>query len=168
MFPLFLFVVAFGPMIAETILSARQERALRANGAIEPAGDVHNTMRIAYPATFAAMILEAWARERTFTGTAAAGMVVFLLAKGLKYWAIATLGPRWTFRVLVPPGSTRTTSGPYRWLRHPNYVGVVGELVGMAVMAQAPISGIAAIAGFGMLMLRRIRVEERALDRAGG
>jgi methyltransferase len=168
MFSVFLFVAAFGPMIAEAMLSARQERALRATGAVEPGGDVHNTMRIAYPASFGAMILEALARERTFALPAAAGIVVFLLAKGLKYWAIATLGPRWTFRVLVPPGSTRTTSGPYRWLRHPNYVGVFGELVGMTLMAQAPISGIAATVAFGMLMLRRIRVEERALDRAGG
>ena len=78
-------------------------------------------------------------------------------------WAIATLGDRWTFRVLVPPQSTRVTAGPYRFLRHPNYVAVAGELAGMAIMAQAPIAGIVAIAGFGLLMILRIRVEEREL-----
>ena len=81
----------------------------------------------------------------------------------MKYWAIATLGARWTFRVLVPPHSTRITDGPYRFLRHPNYVGVAGELAGMALMAQAPLAGIASIAGFGALMILRIRVEEREL-----
>ena len=93
-----------------------------------------------------------------------AGAVVFALAKGLKYWAIATLGDRWTFRVLVPPQSTRITSGPYRLLRHPNYAAVAGELVGVALMAGAPFTGIAAVAGFGVLMILRIRVEERELS----
>jgi methyltransferase len=81
----------------------------------------------------------------------------------LKYWAIATLGPRWTFRVLVPPGSSRTVSGPYRWLRHPNYAAVAGEIAGMGLMARAPLAGIASFVLFGLLMRARIHVEERAL-----
>ena len=80
-----------------------------------------------------------------------------------RYWAIATLGDRWTFRVLVPPGSSRTLGGPYRVLRHPNYIGVAGELVGFALLAGAPIAGALACAGFGALLFARIRVEERAL-----
>jgi len=95
----------------------------------------------------------------------AAGLVVFAAAKALKYWAIASLGPRWTFRVLVPPGSARTVSGPYRWLAHPNYVAVTGELAGVAVAMHALVSGPLAVAGFGWLMLRRISIEEKALAR---
>ena len=94
---------------------------------------------------------------------ALAGAIVFTAAKVLKYWAIATLGPRWTFRVLVPPGSARVTGGPYRLLRHPNYVAVAGELAGVALMAQAPISGPIAVVAFGALMMARVGVEERAL-----
>ena len=48
-------------------------------------------------------------------------------------------------------------------MRHPNYVAVMGELAGMALMAQAPIEGVASIVGFGLLIVARIRVEERAL-----
>ena len=81
------------------------------------------------------------AREPREPRVRAPASLVFALAKGLKYWAIATLGDRWTFRVLVPPRSTRVAAGPYRFLRHPNYVGVAGELAGMALMAQAPIAG---------------------------
>jgi methyltransferase len=92
-----------------------------------------------------------------------AGLVVFLLAKAIKYWAIATLGPRWTFRVLVPPASTLIATGPYRFMRHPNYVGVMGELAGMGIMAQAPISGALSVVVFGLIIVARIRVEERAL-----
>ena len=65
--------------------------------------------------------------------------------------------------MLVPPDSTRITAGPYKFLRHPNYVGVAGELAGMALMAQAPLAGIASLVGFGALMRQRIRVEEREL-----
>ena len=65
-----------------------------------------------------------------------AGVVIFLLAKALKYWAIAALGDRWTFHVLVLRDETAVTTGPYRWLRHPNYVGVAGELIGAALMAR--------------------------------
>ena len=97
------------------------------------------------------------------TRVAIVGAAVFLVAKALKYWAIAVLGERWTFRVLVPPRSHRTLDGPYRLFRHPNYIGVVGELLGFALLAQAPVAGAAALLGFGALLAARIRVEERAL-----
>ena len=163
MLALALCVIAFAPMIGEAVRSAANEGRLRAAGAVEPAGDVYRAMQLAYPASFGAMIAEAWLRSATVSAPAIAGAVLFGLAKALKYWAIATLGPRWTFRVLVPPRSDRIMSGPYRHLRHPNYLAVVGELTGMALMARATIAGPLAIVLFGTLMLLRIRVEERAL-----
>jgi methyltransferase len=108
-------------------------------------------------------VLEAWVRGRGFGTVALAGGLLFAAAKALKYWAIATLGERWTFRVLVPPGSTRTSVGPYRVMRHPNYVAVMGELLGFALIGQAPIAGAIALIGFGALIRARVRVEERAL-----
>ena len=163
MLPIVLLAIAFGPMLLEARLSARNARALLALGAREPADDVYAAMQVVYPACFLSMAAEAWLRGTGVNAWFAAGALIFMAAKGLKYWAIATLGKRWTFRVLVPPGSTRRVAGPYRFLRHPNYLGVAGELLGMALMAQAPISGAASVLGFGALMLARIRVEERAL-----
>lgn len=151
------------PMLAETWLSARHERALRAGGAVEPPGDVYRAMAIAYPGAFVLIVAEGALRGAAVDRTFAAGLVVFAAAKALKYWAIATLGPRWTFRVLVPPRSTRTIAGPYRHIAHPNYVAVAGELVGAALAARAFVAGPIALAGFGLLMRRRIAVEERAL-----
>jgi methyltransferase len=163
MFAAALGALAFVPMILEARLAARNARALRRAGAVEPAGDVYNVMQVAYPACFLAMIGEGWLRGMQPGLAAAAGLAVFSSAKALKYWAIASLGERWTFRVLVPPGSTRSARGPYGFLHHPNYVGVVGELVGMGLMAHAPVSGALSVAGFGVLMLARVRIEERAL-----
>lgn len=150
-------------MVFEARRSEANARALTARGAREPEDDVHGAMRIAYPACFVAIALEAWLRQRAISNVFLAGAIVFLAAKSLKYWAIASLGPRWTFRVLVPPRSSRVACGPYRYMRHPNYVGVAGELIGMALMAQAPVTGSLAVVAFGGLILVRIRVEERAL-----
>jgi methyltransferase len=88
---------------------------------------------------------------------------VFASAKALKWWAILTLGRFWTFRVIVVPGAPLVTSGPYRLLRHPNYVGVIGELVGAASMTGALATGPVATLAFGLLILKRIEIEQRAL-----
>lgn len=160
---LIVFVAAFAPMIVEAARSRRNEQVLRRAGAVEPDGDVYRLMQVAYPACFLAIVAEgAWRREPIDVAFAA-GATVFSMAKALKYWAIASLGERWTFRVLVPANAPLVTGGPYRYLRHPNYVGVAGELLGAALMAHAPIAGTFSIAGFGALMLARIRLEERAL-----
>jgi methyltransferase len=157
------FLIICIPMLAETALAARHDRALRASGAVEPRDDVFPIMRVSYPASFLAMLAEGLARGVHADALVAAGALVFVAAKALKYWAIATLGPRWTFRVLVPPGSTPTRRGPYRWFSHPNYIGVAGELLGVALAMHAAISGPIAVVGFSLLMLQRVKVEERAL-----
>ena len=156
-------VAVFVPMVLEAAISARHERGLRARGAADPPGDVYRAMAVVYPGAFAAMIAEGLARRAPQDAWFTAGVAVFAAAKALKYWAIAALGPRWTFRVLVPPGSTRTVGGPYRWIAHPNYIAVAGELIGVAFAMHALISGPLAVAAFGWLMMRRVRVEETAL-----
>ena len=168
MLPVLLLAVVFIPMLIEARIAARHARALRAMGASEPAHDVYAWMQVAYPACFLAMAAEAWWRGTAADPLSGVGFLVFMLAKGLKYWAIATLGVRWTFRVLVPPGSSRVTTGPYRALTHPNYIAVLGELTGMALMAHAPIAGAASFIGFSLLIYARILVEERALGLRAG
>ena len=155
------------PMLGEWWVSTRNERELRALGAVEPSGDVYAWMQVVYPASFLVMIVECVQRDPSRDMLVAAGFTVFVGAKILKYWAITTLGVRWTFRVLVPPGSPLVAGGPYRFVRHPNYVAVLGELIGAALIAHAAIAGPAAVLAFGVLMLLRIRVEERALGLEG-
>ena len=94
-----------------------------------------------------------------------AGLVVFGLSKALKLWAITTLAERWSFRVLVLPGRPLIATGPYRWLRHPNYLAVIGEILGVALIVWAIVTGPLAVIGFGALLRSRIAVEERALGR---
>jgi methyltransferase len=161
--PALAFVLVYLPMAAEARLSAIHERALRRAGALEPRGDVYRAMQVWYPAAFLVMLLEGVLRAVALDALVVSGAAIFLLAKLVKYWAIATLGDRWTFRVLVPPGSVRTVAGPYRRMRHPNYVAVAGELVGVALAMHARYSGPVATTAFVCLMLRRVSIEERAL-----
>lgn len=149
-------------MLAEARISRAHERKLRAAGAAEPSGDVYPLMRVAYPACFAVMAIEALWRGLP-AGLLMAGTVIFALAKALKWWAIASLGDRWSFRVLVLPGAALVDTGPYRFLRHPNYLAIAGELVGVALMLGAFWTGALACIAFGALMRKRIGIEEAAL-----
>lgn len=153
-------------MLVELQLSTYNERRLRARGAIEPPDDVYPLMRIAYPAAFVAMGLEAAIRGTWSRDGVLLGLVLFGWAKALKFWAIAHLGVLWTFKVLVVPGTPLVTTGPYKYVRHPNYLAVIGEIVAIAIALQAPISGTLATIGFAWLLMRRIRVEELALSDA--
>ncbi len=162
-------------------MSIRNEGELRRQGAIERPGDVYAAMAIAYPLAFIAMGLEGAIRanlERPGSivepagasglgpGVFLSGALLFVASKALKYWAIGALGPRWTFRVLVLPGVPLVSSGPYRYVAHPNYVGVVGELLGTAMMMNARITGPIALVLFGALLVARIRFETRVLQAA--
>lgn len=152
-------------MAGEAVLSAFNEKLLRARGAVEPPGDVIATMRWAYPSMFVAMGVEG-----ALTGPAPRdillwGLALFGAAKALKIWAIAALGSRWSYRVLVVPGAPLVTSGPYRFISHPNYLAVAGEIASVAAIVWAPITGVLAAIGFGWLMIQRVKIEDRALGR---
>ena len=107
------------------------------------------------------MLLEGAIKGTPGPATFAAGAAIWLGAKALKWWAIVTLGRSWTFRVIVVPRMPLVAIGPYRWLRHPNYLGVVGELVGVALMTAAIVTGPPATVLFLGLLARRITVETR-------
>ena len=150
-------------MLAEQRRSLRNERALLERGAVEPAEDVYPMMRWTYPVAFVVMAIEGAQIGSAPGVTTVVGVVVLVAAKALKFWAIRSLGPRWTFRVLVPPDASRVSHGPYARMNHPNYVAVVGELIGFAIVVGARLTGPIATMVFGLLLRHRIRVENAAL-----
>ncbi|HXG89966.1 MAG TPA: isoprenylcysteine carboxylmethyltransferase family protein [Vicinamibacterales bacterium] len=158
-------LAALGIMLGEAVLSNHNERVLRQRGAVEPRDDVYGTMRWAYPACFMLLAVEGALRGPATRDAMAIGFAVFGLAKALKIWAISTLGVRWTYKVLVLPEAPLIVRGPYAVIRHPNYVAVLGELAGIALIVWAPITGALALGGFGWLLMRRIAIEDRALGR---
>jgi methyltransferase len=159
-----LVAIVYVPMLIEARRAAQNERAQLALGGFEPAGDVYRLMQVAYPGAFAAMLAEAaWRGGPPADRVVAMGVAVFAGGKALKWWAILTLGQAWTFRVIVVPAARRVRSGPYRYFDHPNYVGVVGELLGAALMTGAQIAGPVSTVLFSLLILKRLAVENRAV-----
>jgi methyltransferase len=151
-------------MLVELQLSYFNERALRARGAVEPPDDPYRLMRLAYPGAFVAMGLEG-ATHALNRDALVAGLVLLGVAKLLKFWVMATLRDRWTFKVLVPKDAPLVTAGPYRFVNHPNYVGVILELVAVALALSAPVTGLASVLLFAWILRRRMAVEDRALGR---
>jgi methyltransferase len=149
-------------MLAELDVSRKHDRLLRSRHAWEPPGDVYRLMAWAYPLTFVAMTGEAVIAGPRWPRVMALGVGILVAAKLVKFWAIAALGDRWTFRVLIVPEPLVAT-GPYAFVRHPNYIAVIGELLGFALLVGAPVAGAVSLIGFGELLRRRIAVEERAL-----
>ena len=165
---LILFAIVFGTMLVEARRASANERAQRARGGIEPAGDVYAIMRVVYPGAFLAMFVEGALRaQRRRRPLVLAGAAALRRRQGAEMVGDPLARP-----VLDVSRHRRSRArawspaGPYRWLRHPNYVGVMGELAGVALMTGALVSGVAGIATFGWLLVRRIAVEERALREA--
>ena len=153
-------------MAGEQALSAIHERILLARGA-GGADDrsLSRVMQWTYPSSFVAMALEG-----AFTGPSTPvllplGLGIFGVSKALKMWSMRVLGVRWTFRILVLPDSPPVAHGPYSLMRHPNYLAIIGELVGVALIVWAPVCGVLAVVGYGALLGRKIAVEDRALGR---
>jgi methyltransferase len=153
-------------MAGEAVLSSFNERLLRARGAIEPEGDVIGSMRWAYPGAFVLMGIEGALTGPAPPNVLLGGLALFGFAKALKIWAISSLGTRWSYRVLVVPGERLVTAGPYRFIAHPNYLAVAGEIASVAAIVWAPATGVLATIGFGWLMIARIRIEDKALGRS--
>jgi len=90
-------------------------------------------------------------------------LAVFLLLQAGRVWVIATLGRYWTTRIITVAGAPLVTAGPYRWVRHPNYLVVAAEIVVLPlVFGQIWIAAVAG-AATALLLRHRIAVEDRSL-----
>jgi methyltransferase len=171
----FVSAVVIGCLLAETRVSRAHERLLQARGAFAPPGDVYKLMAVLYPSAFVSMAAEGmWraahdpAAPTVGPNWFVSGVLLFVASKALKYWAIRALGERWTFRVYIVPDLPLVTTGPYRYVAHPNYVAVMGELVSTAMMCGAPVAGTASVILFGAVLWMRVRFESGVLRRVAG
>ncbi|HWB48517.1 MAG TPA: isoprenylcysteine carboxylmethyltransferase family protein [Stellaceae bacterium] len=92
-------------------------------------------------------------------------LALFGLLQAARIWVIASLGRRWTTRLIALPGALPVARGPYRWIRHPNYLIVAAELAILPLAFAAVTIAIVFSACNGWLLVRRIRLENAALDR---
>lgn len=112
-------------------------------------------------------LLEVGLGDRPFVPALGWPMLALVIAaQGLRWWCVATLGRRWNTQVVVVPGLPLVARGPYRWLRHPNYVAVAAEGVALPLVHTAWLTAVAFTACNAALMVVRIRCEDAALSGA--
>ena len=148
----------------ELVLSARNARLARARGGVETGQGHYPVMAVFHALFLVACALEVTSLHRPFPGAVGwVALAVVLGAQALRYWAIATLGWRWNTRIVVVPGAAPVTAGPYRWVRHPNYVAVIAEMLALPLVHGAWLTAAVFSLGNALLLRVRIRAEERAL-----
>ena len=153
-------VVLVAERLIELWLSKRNAARAFARGGVE-VGQAHYRVMTAFHTLFlVACALEARPFEPALFFPFLAGA---LGAQALRWWAIASLGDRWNTRVIVVPGDEPVTKGPYRYLKHPNYLAVVIELFCVPMMMGAYFTAVVFSLGNAALLWVRIRAEERAL-----
>lgn len=147
--------------LGELWLARRNTAALMARGAFEAA-----------PGHYPAIVLlhAAWLAGLWIAGRASpidpVWLAVFLLLQAGRVWVLATLGPRWTTRIIVLPGAPLVTGGPYRFVTHPNYLIVIGEIAVLPLCLGLPWFALAfSLANLAILRLR-IRAENAVLFQA--
>jgi methyltransferase len=151
----------------ELLLSRRNAARLLARGAHEHGRGQVLPMVLLHALFLVGCAVEPRLLDRSIPGAwgpvALAGVV---LAQSLRWWAVATLGERWSVRVLALPGAAPVTGGPYRFVRHPNYVAVVIEVACLPLVHGAWITAVAFSCANALFLAARIPCEEAALGKA--
>jgi methyltransferase len=166
--PLGAYLAILGVLGAERLyelaLAARNTRRALAMGAVE-AGRGHYPVMCAFHVLFIlSAATEAIMLRPPFPG--AVGWIALagaLAAQALRYWCVATLGPRWNTRIIVMPELAPVTTGPYRFLRHPNYLAVIMEVGCVPAIRGCWLTASVFSAANAALLTVRIRAEELAM-----
>jgi methyltransferase len=150
--------------LAELVVSNRNAAWSFARGGRETGQGHYRFMVLLHSGFLVAMLVEAWVRRPEVPPTLAWTMLALVLAsQALRWWCIATLGRRWNTRVIIVPGLPAVTSGPYRFLSHPNYVAVVVEGIALPLVHGAWVTALVFTVANAALLAVRIRVENAAL-----
>ena len=152
---------------AELVVSQRHAAASLRRGGVEYGRGHFPVMVALHTGLLVGCWLEPLALHRPFLPALEWPMIVLVVAaNALRWWCIATLGPRWTARVIVMPGMPLVRTGPYRWFAHPNYVAVMVEGAALPLAGSAWITACTFTAANAVLLTVRLRCETRALAAA--
>lgn len=153
--------------LGELVLSRRNAKIAFDRGGFEVGAAHYRVMAVLHTLFLFACVAEAMVSARSFDPLVGSIALAFaIVAQALRYWAITTLGTRWNVRVIAVAGDPPVTSGPYRFLRHPNYLAVVIEMVAIPMVHGAWVTAIVFTIANALLLRVRIRAEEKALGEA--
>jgi len=155
--------------LLELGISRRNTAWAMAHGGVESGRGHFPVMAALHSGLLIGALAEVWLLDRPFLPVLGPLMLAIVIAcQALRYWCISSLGHQWNTRVIVVPGLPRITGrGPYRWLRHPNYVAVVIEGIALPLVHTAWLTATVFTVANAALLTVRLRVEEKALQAAG-
>lgn len=154
--------------LIELVIAKRNARRIIGLGGYEAGAEHYPLLLLLHTGFFVSLITETLWRGNAGLTPHLLPLGLFLLMQGMRIWCLASLGPFWNTRILILPGSSPVVRGPYRFLRHPNYVVVAVELLTLPLAFGAWTTAIL-FSMLNALVLRvRIRVEEEALAEATG
>jgi methyltransferase len=143
---------------AELVVSGYNTRKLLARGAVEVAAR-HYPLIVA---VHAAWLISLWILGPDQPVHTIA-LLFYLVLQGFRIWVMWTLGSRWTTRIIVLPGQPLVSAGPYRFLSHPNYAVVAGEIALLPLVLGLPmLAAVFTILNAAVIAIR-IGAENRAL-----
>jgi methyltransferase len=144
--------------VGELVISSHNTRKLLADGAIEVAPR-HYPLIVA---VHTAWLISLWIYGRDQAVNIVA-LSFYVVLQGFRFWVLRTLGARWTTRIIVVPGQPLVAAGPYRFLSHPNYVVVAGEIAVFPLVLNLPLLAVVFTILNAAVLAIRIRAENRAL-----
>jgi methyltransferase len=153
--------------LVELVVSARHLAWARARGGVESGAGHYPFMAAVHSLLLVSCVVEVDAADRPFVPWLGWPMLAVVVGtQALRWWCVQTLGPQWNTRIVVVPDLPLVRRGPYRWLRHPNYVAVVVEVAALPLVHSAWLTAIAfSLLNVAVLSLR-IPAEQRALAAA--
>jgi methyltransferase len=147
----------------ELRLAARNRRLLLARGGREYFPETYRELVLLHTLFFAALVGESWPWRVPLDPLTLFCLAALALLMGLRYWCILSLGVHWNTRILVLPGAAAVRRGPYRLLKHPNYLAVTLEFGLLPLLMRAPATLVVFSLANLFILRRRIRLEEQAL-----
>lgn len=160
---LWVFGFYFAERLLELGLAHRNRRIVMARGGREFFPESYRTVVWLHALFFVALLIESYPWRVPVDALTVFCLALLVVLQAVRYWCIASLGPYWNTRIILVPGARTVRRGPYRLLRHPNYLVVTLEFAALPLLMRAPLTlFVFSLANLAILR-RRIQLEEEAL-----
>ncbi|MCM3762063.1 isoprenylcysteine carboxyl methyltransferase family protein [Alkalihalobacillus oceani] len=159
-------IIVIVQRFVEMAIANRNAKWIKKQGGYEVAGEHYKGIIAVHGFFFISLLIEITITKQSWTGASALPFALFLLAQLGRVWALSSLGRYWNTRIMIIPGANVVAKGPYKYVRHPNYVIVVLEIAVLPLIFQAYWTAILFTVLNAAVLSVRIKKEEAALKQA--
>lgn len=160
---LFLYIFLIIQRLTELVIANNNEKWLKKQGAIEVGTKHYPYIVMLHSSFFISLLIEVAYYKKGLASYWVVLFICFMLVQALRIWTIMTLGKYWNTKIIILPHSLPISVGPYKFIRHPNYLVVILELLLVPLIFNAYITAIIFTILNLIILTVRISVEERSL-----